>query len=455
MEREKFKSRLGFILLSAGCAIGIGNVWRFPYIVGNYGGGIFVLFYLFFLVVVGIPILTMEFSVGRASRKSIASAFARLEPAGAGWHVFGNIAMIGNYVLMSFYTTVAGWMIYYFYQFAAGNIMGMDTQQVISVFNDMQKSPGTVAFWMIVVVVLGFCVCSFGLQKGVEKITKVMMLALLGLIMVLAIHSMRLDGGIEGVRFYLVPDFSKIAEIGLFKIITTAMNQAFFTLSVGIGSMMIFGSYIDKSRSLLGESVNIALLDTFVAIIAGLIIFPSCFAFGVKPDSGPKLVFITLPNIFTSMMGGRLWGAMFFLFMTFASMSTVIAVFENILNGFMEKFRLSRIRSCIINIFIVIVLSLPCVFGFNIWSSFTPFGEGSTILDLEDFIISNLLLPLGSFICLLFCVTRYGWGFDNYIREVNIGAGLKMPVRIRPYLQYLLPVIISVLFIQGIWSVFM
>lgn len=454
MERESLKSRLGFILLSAGCAIGIGNVWRFPYVVGNYGGGIFVLFYLFFLAVVGIPILTMEFSIGRASRKSVARAYQELEPAGSKWHIHSNFAIAGNYILMLFYTTVAGWMMYYFYKFAAGGFSDVTPDAVKSVFNNLLSSPGTMSFWMLIVVIFGFGICSLGLQKGVEKITKFMMLALLSLIVVLAIHAVRLNGGIEGVKFYLLPDFSKLQEIGFFNLITTAMNQSFFTLSVGMGSMMIFGSYIDKSRTLLGESVNIALLDTAVAIIAGLIIFPSCFAFGVEPDSGPSLIFITLPNIFTSMTGGRVWGTLFFLFMTFASLSTVIAVFENILSCCMEKFNISRKRAVIINLIIVAVLSLPCVFGFNIWSSFHPLGGESTILDLEDALVSNLILPIGSLIYLLFCVTKYGWGFDNYINESNTGNGLKMPRWPKVYFTYILPVILLVLIVEGIWNIF-
>lgn len=454
MERESLKSRLGFILLSAGCAIGIGNVWRFPYVVGNSGGGIFVLFYLFFLAVVGIPILTMEFAIGRASRKSVAKAYYELEPKGSKWHLHSNIAMAGNYILMIFYTTVAGWMMYYFYKFCVGGFTGMDTGAVKTVFDKLLLSPGTMAFWMIAVVVIGFGVCSLGLQKGVEKITKFMMLALLALIVVLAVHAVTLDGGMAGVKFYLLPDFSKVEELGFFKIITTAMNQAFFTLSIGMGSMMIFGSYIDKSRTLLGESVNIALLDTFVAFIAGLIIFPSCFAFGVEPDSGPSLIFITLPNIFTSMPGGRIWGTLFFLFMTFAALSTVIAVFENILSCCMDKFSVSRKKAVLINVIIIAVLSMPCVLGFNVLSSCHPLGGESTILDFEDFLVSNIILPVGSLLYLLFCVTRYGWGFDNYLKEANTGEGLKMPRWPKVYFTFILPIIMLILIVQGIISVF-
>lgn len=454
MERESLKSRLGFILLSAGCAIGIGNVWRFPYIVGNYGGGIFVLFYLSFLALIGIPVLTIEFSIGRASQKSTAKAYQELEPRGTKWHLHSNFAIAGNYILLMFYTTVAGWMLYYFYKFAVGGFVGLDTANVKNTFNNLLASPATMTFWMLVVVVLGFGVCSLGLQKGVEKITKVMMTALLGLIIILAIHAVRLDGGIDGVKFYLLPNFEKIQEVGFFKLITTAMNQAFFTLSIGMGSMMIFGSYIDKSRTLLGESINIALLDTFVAIIAGLIIFPSCFAFNVEPDSGPSLIFITLPNVFTSMKGGRIWGSLFFLFMTFAAFSTVIALFENILTCCVEKFNITRKKAVLINIVIISVLSLPCVFGFNILSSLHPLGGESTILDFEDFLVSNLILPAGSLMYLFFCISKRGWGFDNYLKEANTGVGPKIPRWIKPYYKYVMPIIMLILLIQGIVNTF-
>ena len=454
MERENLKSRLGFILLSAGCAIGIGNVWRFPYIVGNYGGGIFVLFYLSFLALIGIPVLTIEFSIGRASQKSTAKAYQELEPRGTKWHLHSNFAIAGNYILLMFYTTVAGWMLYYFYKFAVGGFVGLDTANVKNTFNNLLASPATMTFWMLVVVVLGFGVCSLGLQKGVEKITKVMMTALLGLIIILAIHAVRLDGGIDGVKFYLLPNFEKIQEVGFFKLITTAMNQAFFSLSIGMGSMMIFGSYIDKSRTLLGESINIALLDTFVAIIAGLIIFPSCFAFNVEPDSGPSLIFITLPNVFTSMKGGRIWGSLFFLFMTFAAFSTVIALFENILTCCVEKFNITRKKAVLINIIIISVLSLPCVFGFNILSSLHPLGGESTILDFEDFLVSNLILPAGSLMYLFFCISKRGWGFDNYLKEANTGVGPKIPRWIKPYYKYVMPIIMLILLVQGIVNTF-
>lgn len=454
MQRESFKSRLGFILLSAGCAIGIGNVWRFPYVVGNNGGGIFVLIYLFFLAAVGIPILVMEFAVGRASRRGITDAYSELKNNSKAWRIFGSTAFLGNYILMFFYTTVSGWMMYYFIQFARGSFVGMTPADVPAYFDALLASPVVLSAFMIFTVIAGFFVCSLGLQKGVEKITKVMMLSLLGLIVVLAVHAVCLDGGMEGVKFYLYPDASKIQNVGFFNIVTTAMNQAFFTLSIGIGSMMIFGSYMDKSKSLLDESVTISLLDTFVAVMSGLIIFPACFAFGVEPNSGPKLIFITLPNIFISMRGGRIWGTLFFLFMTFASMSTVIGVFENIMSCFMERFSVSRMKSAVINTVLVCALSMPCVLGFNVLSGFAPFGEGTTVLDLEDFIVSSIMLPIGSIMCLLYCTTRIGWGFDRFIDEANTGSGIKFPRFMRPYVTYVLPVIIGLLFVQQIVSIF-
>lgn len=454
MQRESLKSRLGFILLSAGCAIGIGNVWRFPYVVGNNGGGIFVLIYLFFLIAVGVPVLTMEFAVGRASQRSIISAYSELKGGSKVWGNIGSVAMLGNYVLMFFYTTVCGWMMYYFVQFASGKFDAMTSAEIPEYFNALLANPGVLASFMIFTVVVGFFICSLGLQKGVEKITKVMMLSLLGLIVILAIHSMRLEGGAQGLKFYLYPDFSKVSELGFANIVTTAMNQSFFTLSIGIGSMMIFGSYMNKSHSLFGEAVTVALLDTFVAITAGLIIFPACFAFGVQPDSGPSLIFITLPNIFIEMPGGRIWGTLFFLFMTFAALSTVIGVFENILSCCMEKFNISRTKSAIINTIVVCVFSLPCVLGFNLWSGFAPLGEGSTILDLEDFIVSSILLPLGSLACLLFCVTRLGIGYKKFIAEANTGNGLKFPRFMRVYVTYALPVLIVILFLNQIIALF-
>lgn len=449
MEREKFGSRMGFILLSAGCAIGIGNVWRFPYVAGMYGGGMFVLFYLLFLIVMGVPVMTMEFAVGRASRKSVIRSFTELEKPGQKWHLHGYIGMAGNYLLMMFYTTVAGWMLYYFYQMLTGKFTGKDKEQVAGLFQEMLESPTVLTVVMVIIVVAGILVCSLGLQKGVERITKVMMLLLLFIIVVLAVRSITLEGGTEGLKFYLLPDVQRMRDVGILETITAAMNQAFFTLSLGIGSMAIFGSYIDKSRTLLGESVNIAMLDTFVALVSGLIIFPTCFAFDISPDMGPSLIFITLPNIFNHMVGGRVWGTLFFVFMTFAAFSTILAVFENIISCGMDLFHWSRKKSCLINLVALIVLSLPCVFGYNIWSAIQPLGEGSTILDLEDFIVSNMMLPVGSLVYLLFCVTRYGWGFDHYLKEANTGEGIKMPGGVRFYVTFILPVLLFFLTVKG------
>ena len=446
-EREQFKSRIGFILLSAGCAIGIGNVWRFPYVVGENGGGIFVLFYLFFLLLIGVPILSMEFSVGRASKKSPVKSFKVLEKTNQKWHLHGYMSLLGNICLMIFYTTVSGWMLKYFYNFITGQFNGLSTADVQNVFSQVLASPSTNVFWMIVVVALGMFICSKGLQNGVERITKVMMIGLLGLIVVLAIHGVLLDGGMAGVKFYLYPDFQKISEIGLMNVIVSAMNQAFFTLSIGIGSMAIFGSYLNKEQTLLKEATNVAVLDTFVAIMAGLIIFPACFSFGINPDSGPSLIFITLPNVFVSMAGGQIWGALFFLFMSFASLSTVIAVFENIIACTMELLNIERKKAVVINFIVISILSLPCALGFNVLSGIQPLGTGSTILDLEDLIVSQFLLPLGSLVYLLFCTSKYGWGFKNYQKEANIGKGLKVPHWVKFYVTIILPIIVIFVFI--------
>ena len=453
-QREKFSSRLGFLLISAGCAIGLGNVWRFPYITGKYGGGAFVLIYLFFLLILGLPIMVMEFSVGRASQKSVAASFKTLEKKGGKWHIFGYFAMFGNYLLMMFYTTIGGWMLSYIFKMAAGEFEGKSPEQVKGVFASLTAAPWALLFWMFLAVVIGFFVCSLGLQKGVEKITKVMMVTLILLMVALMVRSLTLPGAGEGLKFYLLPDFHKMVENGLSETIFAAMGQAFFTLSLGIGSLAIFGSYIGRDRSLLGESINITLLDTVIAIIAGLIIFPSCFAFGVSPDSGPSLVFVTLPNIFNSMAGGRLWGTLFFIFMAFAALSTIIAVFENIVSFGMDLWGWSRKKTVAVNVALVFVLSVPCVLGFNVLSGITPFGQGSNILDLEDFLVSNNFLPLGSLVYLTFCVTRYGWGWDNFIEEANCGKGLKFPKWMRPYLTYVLPIIVLVIFVQGYISKF-
>lgn len=450
MEREKMGSRIGFILLSAGCAIGIGNVWRFPYITGQYGGGAFVLIYLLFLLIMGVPVMTMELSVGRASRKSVFKSFAELEIKGHKWHLHGYAALIGNYILMMFYTTVAGWMFHYFYLMLTGQCSGKTPEEFSEMFGSLTGSFPTMALWIVIVVVLGFMVCSLGLQKGVERITKWMMSALLVIMLVLAVKSIFTPGGAEGLKFYLIPDFGRMADEGIGETIIAAMNQAFFTLSLGIGSMAIFGSYIDKKHTLLGESIRIAGLDTFVAITAGLIIFPACFAYGVNPDSGPDLVFQTLPNIFAEMAGGRIFGSMFFLFMSFAAFSTVIAVFENIVCMDMELTGASRKKVSMINILIMIALSMPCALGFNVFKDFQPLGAKTNIMDLEDFIVSNLLLPIGCLIYLLFCVTKYGWGFDKYLAEANTGEGPKLSPKLGFYFKYILPILIIVILVSGI-----
>lgn len=452
--RERFSSRLGFILISAGCAVGLGNVWRFPYITGQYGGAAFVLVYLIFLVLLGLPIMVMEFAVGRASQKSAARSFHVLEPAGTKWHLQGYACMAGNYLLMMFYTTVGGWMAAYIFKTLTGEFKGLDSDGVAAVFNDMLARPGYMTFWMVLVVLLSFFVCSLGLQKGVERITKAMMSCLFLILLILCIRSVTLPGASEGLRFYLIPDFTRFTENGVGNTIFAAMGQAFFTLSLGIGAMAIFGSYIGKDHTLTGETINICLLDTLVAFLAGLIIFPSCFAFGVDPGQGPGLVFITLPNIFNQMVGGRIFGVLFFVFMTFAAQSTIIAVFENIISFSMDLFGTSRKKTVLINGIAIILLSLPCVFGFNIWSGFQPMGAGSTIQDLEDFIVSNNLLPLGSMVYLLFCTSRYGWGWKNFLAEADTGKGVKFPAWARVYVSYILPLIVLFIFIMGYYQKF-
>ena len=450
MKRESFKSRLGFLLVSAGCAIGIGNVWRFPYVVGENGGGIFVLFYLLFLVAMGLPVLTMELTVGRGSRKSAVLAYKELEKPKSKWHIHGWFAILGCYVLMMYYTTVSGWMVSYFYKFVTGEFKaGMDVDATGSVFSDLLADPKQMGFWMILTVIVGFIVCSRGLQNGLERISKIMMTALLVLIVVLAVHSITLSGAGEGLRFYLIPNLSTVEKVGIGNVISAAMNQAFFTLSLGVAAMEIFGSYMSKDHALAGEGVRICALDTFVAVMSGLIIFPACFSYGVEVTSGPKLIFVTLPNVFVNMAGGRIWGSLFFLFMTFASFSTVIAVFENIMSFAMDMFGWSRNKTAIINCIIILIASIPCVLGYNVWSDLHLIG-GRDVLDSEDFLVSNLLLPLGSLIYLLFCVTKWGWGFDNYIEEVNTGSGLKMSRKLKPYFQFVLPVLILIILIQGL-----
>ena len=458
MKRENFQSRLGFLLVSAGCAIGIGNVWKFPYVTGENGGGVFVLVYLLFLILMGAPVLTMELAVGRASGKSAVLGYKALERPGSKWHIHGWFCLLGCYLLMMYYTTVSGWMLGYFFKFASGTFSGMASEAVDGVFGAMLASPGEMALWMAVTVLAGFLVCSFGLQKGLERITKVMMLGLLGLIVLLAVHSLLLPGAAEGTKFYLLPDFQRAREAGLGQVVTAAMNQAFFTLSLGIAAMEIFGSYMSKDHTLPGEAVRICCLDTFVALMAGLIIFPACFSFGVEPDAGPSLIFITLPKVFVNMAGGRLWGTLFFLFMTFASFSTVIAVFENLLASCIDNFGWSRKKAVLLNCAFVLIASLPCVLGYNLWyfEAVLPNGAVGQVLDIEDFLVSNLLLPLGSLIYLLFCVTPWGWKYDNYLAEANTGRGLKLPSRGLPkrlmqfYLCVVLPILILVILLQGL-----
>ena len=451
MKRESFNSRLGFLLVSAGCAIGIGNVWRFPYVAGQNGGGVFVLLYLVFLLLLGVPVLTMEFAIGRASRQSISQAYRTLEKPKHKWHLHGWLATAGCYLLMMYYTTVSGWMLDYFTKFLAGSFVpGMDRVAVESVFAAMQQNPQEMIFFTAFTVIAGFAVVSFGLQKGLERISKFMMLALLGLIVVLAVHSLTLEGGRDGVSFFLLPSMEQVQKVGgLDKAIVAAMNQAFFTLSLGIGSMEIFGSYMSKEQSLANESIRVCGLDTFVAMMSGLIIFPACFAYGVEPDAGPALIFKTLPNVFVNMAGGRLWGMLFFLFMTFASFSTVIAVFENLLATCADSFGWSRRKAVIINCLFILVASMPALLGYNVLSD-VRLIRGMNILDTEDFIVSNLLLPGGSLIVLLFCVTKWGWSFDKYLAEANTGNGPKISPKWKPLFQFVLPVMILVILIGGL-----
>lgn len=448
MEREKFGSRLGFILISAGCAIGLGNVWRFPYIVGKYGGAAFLLIYFLFLLIFGIPIMTMEFAVGRASRKSVADAFRALEPKGTKWHLFGGVGVVGNYLLMMFYTSVTGFMFIYFLKMLRGDFTGQTTEVISGAYAEMTGNPWLVVGFMLLTVVLGFAICSLGFRKGVEKITKVMMLALLAIISVLAVRSLVLEGAAEGVRYYLVPDFKKMTQYNILEVIFAAMGQAFFTLSIGMGSMAIFGSYLGHEKRLLGESVSVALLDTFVAFMAGLIVIPSCFAYGIDPGSGPDLLFKTLPNVFNAMPGGRIWGSFFFLFMIFAAVSTVIAVFENIVNFGIELWGWSRRKSSLINMGLVALLALPCALGFNVLSGVRPLGFD--IMGFEDFIISNNILPLGSLVYVLFCTSKkYGWGWDNFTREANTGVGARFPRGLYVYAKFILPVVVVAVWVLG------
>lgn len=452
MQREHLGSRLGFLLLSAGCAIGIGNVWKFPWMAGQYGGAAFVVVYLLFLLILGVPTMTMEFAMGRAAQASPLKMYGMLKPGGKwGWH--GYVCLIGNVMLMMFYTTVTGWMLQYFVDSAAGVFTGLDADAIAGKFGQMLSDPGRMTLYMALVVVAGFAVISLGVRKGVERFTKWMMMALIVLMWVLAIHSLFLEGGMEGLKFYLVPSFSRMQEVGIGNVVVGAMNQAFFTLSLGIGAMAIFGSYIGKERALMGEAIHVSLLDTMVALCSGLIIFPACFAYGVDVNSGPSLIFITLPNVFNHIAMGRFWGSLFFLFMTFAAMSTVLAVFENIVSCVSELTLWSRKKTCLVCCIGVFLLSLPCLLGYNLWQNFHPIA-GRDVLDSEDFLVSNLLLPLGSLLFILFCTTRYGWGWEKFMAEANEGEGLKVAKWMRPYMTYVLPVIVAIIFVVGLVSFF-
>ncbi|WP_108775225.1 sodium-dependent transporter [Lactimicrobium massiliense] len=449
MKRDQFQSRLGFLLVSAGCAIGIGNVWKFPFVTGQNGGGIFVLFYLLFLIIMGIPVLTMELAIGRASRQSAVKGYKTLEKPGSKFHIHGWFCAIGCYLLMMYYTTVSGWMLGYFFKFLTGTFTsGMSKDAVSGVFSAMLANSAEMALWMAITVIAGFLIVAQGLQNGLERISRLMMVSLLCLIVVLAIHSLTLKGGMAGLQFYLLPSLTRAEEAGLGNVINAAMNQSFFTLSLGIGAMEIFGSYMSKDRTLASEAGWICVLDTFVAIVSGLIIFPACSAFGVQADAGPSLIFITLPNVFVNMAFGRLWGALFFLFMSFASFSTVIAVFENLNATLTDNFGITRKKASFINLIVVLLASLPCVLGFNVWSNFTIAGKG--VLDIEDFLVSNLFLPLGSLVMVLFCSYRFGWGFDNYQKEANTGKGVRIPSFLKYYFRFGLPILVLVILIKGL-----
>lgn len=454
MKRETFGSRLGFILVSAGCAVGIGNVWKFPYMCGQFGGAAFILIYLVFLLIMGIPVMVCEFGVGRASRHSVAAAYETLEPQGTKWHITKWIGIIGCYFLMMFYTTVGGWMLYYCVRSFRGDFVGADMKTVSAGFSDMLGNMPLMAFWTILISIIGFGVCAFGIQKGIEKVSKFMMTALLLIMIVLAIHSVMMKGAGAGIRFYLIPDFKQMAEIGIGNVIFGAMSQAFFTLSIGIGAMLIFGSYMEKDQRLFGEAVNITVLDTIVALMAGFIIIPACFAYGIEPGAGPSLIFITIPNIFAQVAGGRVWGGLFFLFLSFAAFTTLVAVFENIISFDMDLFGWSRKKSTLVSLILIIILSMPCVMGFNVLAGFTPLGEGSTIMDLEDFIVSNNLLPLGSLGYVLFCTKKNGWGWSSFLEEINQGEGWKFPAGIKGYMSYGLPLLIIIIYLKGYYDKF-
>lgn len=452
MERESLGSRLGFILLSAGCAIGIGNVWRFPYMVGENGGGLFVIVYIFFLLALGVPIMTMEYAMGRASRKSILPAYKKLEPKGSKWHIFGYFAIGGNYLLLMFYSVVSGWMLRYFVLTVTGRFEGLDAEGVSAVYQEMMGSPLVLVLYMVFTMIITVVVTSAGLQAGVEKVTKIMMIALIIIMLGLGVHSLTLDGAAEGISFYLMPNAENVKKAGLGNVLYAALNQSFFTLSLGIGSMEIFGSYINKDRSLFGEAILVAGLDTFVAIVAGLITIPACFSFGVAPDKGPSLIFLTLPNVFLSLKGGRIIGSFFFLFMYFAALSTMIGVFENDVSFSIDIFGFKRKKAAYIAGIVITLGSIPCALGFNVLSFIQPLKAGNTIMDLEDFIVSNLLLPIGALLTCLFCTTKYGWGFDNYATEVNSGEGLKLSKAFKWYFKVVIPIVMFFLIIYGIIS---
>ena len=456
-QREHLGTRLGFILLSAGCAIGIGNVWKFPTITGANGGGFFVLFYVLFLVIMGLPVMTMEFSLGRASQKSPVRIYHTLTPEKKGWRAHGYAAFAGNIILMMFYTSVSAWMLCYFVYMLTGKFDGVTTiEGMKAIYSGMIGSPWLMIGFVAFVVALGFLVCSFNLAKGLERITKWMMLALLGLMVILVINSLTLPGAKEGLKFYLVPNLDNFLDPshnGVWGVIVAAMNQAFFTLSLGIGSMAIFGSFLSKDRALLGESVNIALLDTAVAVMSGLIIFPACFTFGVDVGGGPPLIFETLPLVFSGMAGGRIFGSLFFLFLSFAALSTVFAVFQNILSCSEELFGWEKKKACLFDGIGMFLLSIPCILGYNLWSGL-KIGSLSSVLDLEDYIVSSILLPLGALIFVLYCTSRRGWGWDSFMAEANTGKGLKVKKWMYYYMKFVLPCIIGVILVIGIITPF-
>ena len=453
--RERLGSRLGFILLSAGCAIGIGNVWKFPTITGQNGGGFFVLIYLLFLVIMGIPVMTMEFAMGRASQKSPVRMYHELTPDKKKWRAHSYMCLAGNVILMMFYTSVAGWMLQYFIYTATGKFEAMNTAAEVSgVFGEMLSNPLVLTIFVAVVVIIGFGVCSFSLQKGLEKVTKVMMIALLGIMVVLVINGFFLDGAAEGLKFYLLPNINNLLDQGVFNVIVAAMNQAFFTLSLGVGSMAIFGSFIEKDRALMGESVNIAILDTCVAVMSGLIIFPACFTYDVEVTAGPSLIFQTLPHVFNNMAGGRIFGSLFFIFMSFAALSTVLAVFQNILSCTQELFGWGKKLACLIDGVVMFILALPCVLGFNVWANAVSLGKLTSILDLEDYLVSNIILPVGALIFIIYCTNKRGWNWDNFVAEANTGKGLKVRSWMRVYMKYILPLIVGVILVIGVVTPF-